>query len=125
MESDSPITLMPIGPLTNIALLLSVYPEVKGEYPRDSTYGRFDYSREQDTNGGEFNMATDPEAADIVFRSGLSIVMCGLDLGENALLYKEDSERIRRLNKTGGDMIYSLFKHYRGGSLHKGVKNVR
>ncbi len=30
MESDSPITLMPIGPLTNIALLLSVYPEVKG-----------------------------------------------------------------------------------------------
>lgn len=120
MESDSPITLMPIGPLTNIALLLSVYPEVKENIQEIVLMGGSTI-RGNKTPMGEFNMATDPEAADIVFRSGLSIVMCGLDLGENALLYKEDSERIRRLNKTG-DMIYSLFKHYRGGSLHKGLK---
>lgn len=120
MESDSPITLMPIGPLTNIALLLSVYPEVKENIQEIVLMGG-SITRGNKTPMGEFNMATDPEAADIVFRSGLPIVMCGLDLGEQALLYREDSERIRRLNKTG-EMIYSLFKHYRGGRLDKGLK---
>ena len=120
MESDIPITLMPIGPLTNIALLLSVYPEVKGNIQEIVLMGG-STTRGNKTPMGEFNMATDPEAADIVFRSGVPIVMCGLDVGEDALLYPEDSERIKRLNKTG-DMIYSLFKHYRGGSLHKGLK---
>lgn len=120
MESDSPITLMPIGPLTNIALLLSVYPEVKKNIQEIVLMGG-STTRGNKTPMGEFNIATDPEAADIVFKSGLPIVMCGLDLGRKALLYKEDSERIKELNKTGA-MIYSLFKHYRGGSLNKGLK---
>lgn len=120
MESDSPITLMPIGPLTNIALLLSVYLEVKKNIQEIVLMGG-STTRGNKTPMGEFNIATDPEAADIVFKSGLPIVMCGLDLGRKALLYKEDSERIKELNKTGA-MIYSLFKHYRGGSLNKGLK---
>ncbi len=120
MKSNIPITLIPIGPLTNIALLLSVYPEVKKNIQEIVLMGG-STTRGNKTPMGEFNIATDPEAADIVFKSGLPIVMCGLDLGRKALLYKEDSERIKELNKTGA-MIYSLFKHYRGGSLNKGLK---
>ncbi|QQY80802.1 ribonucleoside hydrolase RihC [Keratinibaculum paraultunense] len=120
MESDSAITLMAIGPLTNIALLLSVYPEVKKNI-QEIVFMGGSTTRGNKTPMGEFNMVTDPEAADIVFKSGLPIVMCGLDLGEKVLIYLEDSEKIRKLNKTG-EMIYSLFKHYRGGSFYKGLK---
>lgn len=120
MESDSPITLMPIGPLTNIALLLSVYPEVKKNI-QEIVFMGGSTARGNKTPMGEFNMVTDPEAADIVFKSGLPIVMCNLDLGEKVLLYLEDSKKIKELNKTGA-MIYSLFKYYRGGSFYKGLK---
>ena len=42
------------------------------------------------TPAAEFNILADPEAADVVFRSGLPITMAGLDVTEQALLYPED-----------------------------------
>lgn len=69
----------------------------------------------------EFNVATDPEAAKIVFDSGLPVAMAGLDVGWNALVYPQDSEKIREMGKTG-DMAYCLFKKYRGGSFGTGLK---
>lgn len=120
MESDTPITIVPIGPLTNIALLLATYPEVKGNIEEIVLMGG-SLTRGNKSPMGEFNIATDPEAADIVFKSGLPIVMVGLDVGLKALVYPEDSEKIKQMNKSG-EMIYSLFQHYRGGSLKTGLK---
>lgn len=120
MESDTPITLVPIAPLTNIALLLSTYEDVKDNIKEIVLMGG-SLTRGNKTPMGEFNIATDPTAADIVFRSKIPIVMCCLDVGLKALVNYEDSESIRKMNKTG-EMIYSLFKHYRAGSLIKGLK---
>lgn len=120
MESDEPITIVPIAPLTNIALLLKVYPEVKSNIKEIVIMGG---SATRGNKGvmSEFNVAVDPEAAKIVFSSGLKIVMAGLDVGWKALIYPEDSKLIKTFG-TSGEMIYSLFQHYRGGGLKNGLK---
>lgn len=120
MESEEPITLMPIAPLTNIALLLSMYPEVK-ENIREIVLMGGSATRGNKGVMSEFNIATDPEAAKIVFDSGLPIVMAGLDVGLKALVYPEDSEKMLKMGRTG-EMAYCLFKKYRGGSFKTGLK---
>lgn len=120
MSSEEPITLVPIGPLTNIALLLKTYPEVKKNIAEIVMMGG-SASRGNAGVMAEFNVYADPEAAKIVFQSELPIVMVGLDVGLKALVYPEDSEQLKEMNKTG-NMIYHLFKKYRGGSMKTGLK---
>mgnify|MGYP001070458672 CR=1 FL=1 len=120
LESPEPVTLVPIAPLTNIALLLALYPEVKANI-REIVMMGGSASRGNKGVMSEFNVATDPEAAQMVFQSGLPIVMAGLDVGLKALVYPEDSEEIRQMGRVG-DMAYQLFKRYRGGSFKTGLK---
>lgn len=120
MSSPEKITLVPIGPLTNIALLLTTYPEVKTNIEEIVLMGG---SATRGNYGvlSEFNIGFDPEAAKIVFESGLNIVMAGLDVGWKALVFHDDSLKIKAQNKTG-EMIYALFQKYRSGSLKTGLK---
>ncbi len=120
MESKEPITLVPIAPLTNIALLLKLYPEVKGNIREIVLMGG---SAGRGNKGvmSEFNIATDPEAAKIVFDSGLPLVMAGLDVGWKALVLPEDSAKLPQLGEVGR-MAYCLFQKYRGGSMKTGLK---
>lgn len=120
MESSEPITLVPIAPLTNIALLFKMYPEVKQNIKEIVLMGG---SATRGNKGvmSEFNIGVDPEAAHIVFHSGVKLTMVGLDVGLHALVLPCDSERIRKMNKTG-EMAYCLFKKYRGGSFQTGLK---
>lgn len=119
-ESTTPITLVPIGPLTNIALLLKIYPEVKNNI-QDIVLMGGSASRGNMGVMSEFNIHVDPEAAKIVFDSGLPIVMAGLDVGWKALVLPEDSARLENMNDVG-KMIHSLFQRYRGGSMKTGLK---
>lgn len=74
LESREPVTLVPIAPMTNIAQLLTMYPEVK-ENIREIVIMGGSAGRGNKGVMSEFNVATDPEAAKIVFASGLPIVM--------------------------------------------------
>ncbi len=85
MHAAEPITLVAIGPLTNIALLLTQYPECVFNIRRLVIMGG-SAGRGNFTPNAEFNIAIDPEAAAKVFHSGLEIVMCGLDVTNRALL---------------------------------------
>mgnify|MGYP002735237241 CR=1 FL=1 len=120
LKSAEKVTLIPIGPLTNIALLLKVFPEVKDNIEEiimmGGSTGRGNFGVLT-----EFNAGIDPEAAKIVFKSGVKITMVGLDVGWKALVFPEDSLKIKEQNRTG-EMIYSLFKHYRGKGLANGLK---
>lgn len=120
MESKEAITIVAIGPLTNIALLLKVYPEVKENIKEVVMMGG-SASRGNMGVMSEYNVGVDPEAAHILFHSGLEITMVGLDVGLKALVMPEDSEEIKTMNKTG-EMAYCLFKKYRGGSFNTGLK---
>ena len=73
------------------------------------------------TPNAEFNIAIDPEAAALVFRSGLEIVMCGLDVTNEAVLTPTYLAALPTLNKTGS-MLHALFSHYRSGSMQSGLR---
>lgn len=119
-KCNEKITILAIGPLTNIALLLKVYPEVKDKIKEIALMGG-SASRGNIGVMSEFNIHVDPEAAKIVFNSGVPIAMAPLDVGLKALVFPEDSAKIKSLNKSG-EMIYSLFQHYRSFGLKNGLK---
>lgn len=118
LNSEEKITIVPIGPLTNIALLLKTYPEVKENIKEIVLMGGSS-GRGNHTPAAEFNIYADPEAAKIVFAQGVKIVVCPLDVTSIATLDLETINKLRDMNKVG-EMFYSLFNHYRGGSVSKG-----
>ncbi|WP_086444039.1 ribonucleoside hydrolase RihC [Candidatus Enterococcus lemimoniae] len=120
LSSAEPITLVPIAALTNIALLLSMYPETKQSIKEIVMMGG-SLSRGNTNTSAEFNTYVDPHAAQIVFQSDIPIVMVGLDVTSTAVLTKNETEKIKEFGKVG-NMFYSLFQHYRGGSLQTGLK---
>lgn len=94
--SAEPVTLVPTGPLTNIALLLSAYPELKAKIARIVLMGG-SAGPGNWTPAAEFNIYVDPEAAEMVFGAGVPITMCGLDVTHAAQVMDEDIERIRAI----------------------------
>ena len=88
MGCPEPVTLIATGPLTNIALLLSTHPEVIGRIRRIVFMGG-STERGNTTPYGEFNVVTDPEATDLVLRSGLPTTMIGLNVTHRALATTE------------------------------------
>lgn len=119
-ESDIKITLVPIGPLTNIALLFEAHPDSKEKVEKIVLMGGA-IGRGNRGVYSEFNIATDPEAAKIVLSSGLPIVMAPMDLGPKAIILPEDSSKLENLNKTG-QMLFSLFKTHRKRGMKFGLK---
>ena len=107
MASEEKMTILTLGPLTNIALLISTFPEVKEKIEEIIMMGG---STERGNIGiyGEFNVTIDPEAAKMVFRSGIPITMVGLDIGRKARLMVEDLEELEKSGEVG-TMISSLF----------------
>ena len=93
-DSKEPVTLVPVGPLTNIAMLLSRYPEIAGGVKEivlmGGAIGTGNY-----TPAAEFNIYVDPEAAYRVFHCGIPITMIGLDVTHQALLDQSHAEELR------------------------------
>ena len=119
-KSDEKITIVAIGPLTNIGLLLRMYPDCKEKIEQIILMGG-SVTRGNKTVYGEFNIATDPHAAAIVFGSGIKIAVAPLDVGFKVLIFTEDNLKFKSMNKTGG-MIYSMLQKYRSGGLKTGLK---
>jgi pyrimidine-specific ribonucleoside hydrolase len=99
--TPEPVTLIPTGPLTNIATFLREYPELKSRIARISLMGG-SIGLGNTTPAAEFNVYVDPEAAREVFESGLPIVMCGLDVTHQADTGPAEREALRSLGRVGG-----------------------
>lgn len=93
-EAKEKITLIPIGPLTNIATLLIVRPDLKEKIERLSIMGGGAYMGNW-TPAAEYNIWADPEAAKVVFNAGLPIIMAGLDVTHKAYITREENEELR------------------------------
>jgi pyrimidine-specific ribonucleoside hydrolase len=78
-NSSAPVTIVPLAPLTNIALFLRAFPETAKKIHRIVLMGG-SASAGNATAAAEFNVWHDPEAAAIVFQSGVPITMYGLDV---------------------------------------------
>ena len=94
------VVLVPTGPLTNVALLLARHPDVKGRLERIVWMGGA-ISEGNVTPAAEFNAFVDPEAAAIVFGSGIPVTMIGLDVTHKALFTRAHAERLRGTGAAG------------------------
>ena len=128
-ESDEPITLVPTGPLTNIASLFLAHPELKSKIEHIYIMGGGIHHGNW-APAAEFNIQVDPEAADIVFRGGVPITMAGLDVTEKAQIYPEEFEIMRNLGNPVAKTVAEWFdfffqyhksKGYRGAAVHDAV----
>jgi inosine-uridine nucleoside N-ribohydrolase len=98
VSSPRPVTLVPTGPLTNIARVLE---ESGGENVERIVLMGGSIAEGNITPAAEFNIWADPEAADRVFHSGLDVTMIGLDVTHKALLTPPIAERLRAAGATG------------------------
>ncbi|MBC6487379.1 pyrimidine-specific ribonucleoside hydrolase RihA [Aeromonas hydrophila] len=110
-ESPEPVTLVPTGPLTNIALLLAAHPELKSKIARIVLMGGAAGPGNW-TPAAEFNIYVDPEAADMVFKSGLPITMCGLDVTHEAQVMDEDIDRVRAITNPVAQCVAGLLDFF-------------
>lgn len=105
-ESAEPVTLLPTGPLTNIALALTKAPEIKNNIEEivimgGGTFGNW-------TPTAEFNIWADPEAAKKVFDSGIPTVVMGLDITHQALATKEVIEEVNKIDNNVAKIVGEL-----------------
>lgn len=131
--ANDKVTLVPTGPLTNIAQLLIEYPECKSHIEEIVLMGG-SMGHGNVSPAAEFNILCDPEAADIVFNSGLVVKMMGLDVTREVLVLPEVIERMKNINNKASDLFTKLmiaFNHnqkkvfgYDGGPLHDPVTIV-
>jgi inosine-uridine nucleoside N-ribohydrolase len=109
-ESPEPVTLVPTGPLTNIALFLARYPGLESQLERIVLMGGA-IGEGNTTPAAEFNIWVDPEAAHRVFQSGVDITMVGLDVTHQALMTPVHVERLTAAGKAG-KLVADLYEFY-------------
>jgi len=114
-ESPEPVTFVATGPLTNLAILLLAYPEVKNNLKQICLMGGgIDHGNW--SSAAEFNILVDPEAAHIVFSCGVPIVMCGLDVTEKAMIFADEIEKLRKSEKRVAVLVAQLLDFF--GRFH-------
>lgn len=110
MASTEKVTIVALGPLTNIALLLKSYPQVHEKIAEISLMGGGIHHGNQ-TALAEFNIYVDPDAAEIVFQSGLPIIMSGLDVTEKAEITVAEIATLKNKGRVS-HLAYELLSFY-------------
>lgn len=121
LSSKEKVTILVLGPLTNLARVLEGHPEIKNNIEQVVFMGSSlkKYGDDEIPYAG-FNVACDPEATEIVLKSGLEIVFCPNDLGKKCRLSPQEVEVIKNTNKTG-EMLYTIFGAYKDRQIFDGV----
>jgi inosine-uridine nucleoside N-ribohydrolase len=114
LAADEPVTLVPLAPLTNVALLLARYPDAAARIGRMVLMGGA-IGEGNATPSAEFNIYVDPEAAQRVFSSGIDLTMVGLDVTYRAIVRPAELKALRDLGRAGAVVaaILDAFPPYR------------
>ncbi|UWQ98196.1 nucleoside hydrolase [Rhodobacteraceae bacterium S2214] len=104
-EDTGTVTLCPLGPLTNIATAFDRAPDVVEKVQEIVLMGGGYFEGGNITPSAEFNIYVDPEAADIVMKSGVRITMMPLDVTHKALTTKARVDKFRAMGTKVGDMV--------------------
>lgn len=116
-ESDRPVTLVATGPITNVAQLISTRSDLHTKIAEVVFMGG-STERGNHTPCAEFNTYADPEALDVVLRSGIRARMVGLNLTHQALATPTVVERMWALPHGLGEVVASWMAFF-GGSYRK------
>lgn len=104
-EPAHTVTLCPLGPLTNIAMAFQRAPDVVSRVQQIVLMGGAYFEVGNITPAAEFNIYVDPEAAEIVFKSGVPLVVMPLDVTHKALTNRKRVEAFRALGTEPGRMV--------------------
>ncbi len=118
-ESPQPVTIVATGPQTNVALLLNSHPELHDKIARIVMMGGAMVLGNWQP-AAEFNIYVDPEAAEIVFQSGIPVVMAGLDVTHRAQIHDMDIERFRQVGNPIATIVAELLDFFM--EYHKDAK---
>ena len=111
MKSDGDITLIPVGPLTNIAMALRIEPRIAQKIKQVIIMGG-GYKEVNITPSAEFNFWVDPEAAKIVMDSGCDIVVVPLDATHKAVLSLADADALENSGAIDPDVLQNVERTY-------------
>lgn len=107
MNSDGDITLVPVGPLTNIAVAMrmqpAILPKIREIVLMGGAYGTGNF-----TPSAEFNIYADPEAARVVFTSEVPLVMMGLDLTNQTTCTADVISRMKKVGGPAGELFSDI-----------------
>ncbi len=113
MAAPGEITLVPIGPLTNIAMAILAEPELERNIKEIVLMGGNAFVPGNATVAAEANIVNDPEAADIVFSSSCPITMCGLDVTEKVIMSPEVLDSIGTIGTPQASHLAAILPFYR------------
>ncbi|NVP54817.1 nucleoside hydrolase [Mycoplana rhizolycopersici] len=127
-EPAGTVTLCALGPLTNIALALQKAPEIVGRVAEIVMMGGGFFEGGNITPAAEFNIYVDPEAADIVFKSGIPIVMMPLDVTHKVLTLRTRVDKLKTIGTRPAKALVEMLEFFErfdvekygsdGGPLH-------
>jgi purine nucleosidase len=127
-EPAGAVTLCALGPLTNVALAFQKAPDIVERVRELVMMGGGFFEGGNITPAAEFNIYVDPEAADVVFRSGVPIVMMPLDVTHRLLTRKERVKRIAEVGTPPAKAMVEMLEFFErfdvekygsdGGPLH-------
>lgn len=127
LANPGEITLVPVGPLTNIGLALLLAPEIVSKVKEVVIMGGSAYDRGNATPAAEANVHNDPEATRLVFTAGWPLTMVGLDVTHRCIMTKAYLDDLARTGNPATDLIGNILPFYQayhndllgmGGDIH-------
>ena len=119
LSASEPVTLVPIAPLTNIALALAAAPEIKPHIKELVMMGGAVFCEGNRTPAAEFNVLADPEAARIVFHAGVPITLVGLDVTHQTLLLPAHADALEAAGNPSATFAAQLARYVMPFSLKR------
>lgn len=110
-QSSKKVTIIATGPLTNVAILLSTHPDIKDKIDCISIMGG-GLKHGNWTPASEYNILVDPEAASIVFNSGIKINAAVLDATETAIIKPDDFIRFKEVGNHVANVVLAWLKFF-------------
>ena len=118
-ETPGTVTLCTLGALTNIALALNKAPEIAPRVRELVMMGGGFFEGGNITPAAEFNIYVDPQAADIVVKSGIPIVMMPLDVTHRVLTYKARVEKIKAIGSPAAVAMAEMLEFFERFDIEK------
>lgn len=111
-ESPGEITIVAVGPLTNLGLALCIDPSLAQRVKSVSVMGGAIVHEGNASPTAEANIWHDPEAAQLVFDAGWPVTMVGLDVTMATRLRKQQLDEIAAMGSTRGGFAHKILQHY-------------